>query len=192
MTQDKQEMNKKIENLIFLQNLIPGKQDSLFIESFKQNVLDKDDDEEQKQYRQQLLNQSPPKLTFRSKKEEDEFYKKEAINCSNFCCGSQVLQTNLYTHQINLVPDDNYMLSIGTGKLYEGTASKIRGELQDDIRSEPFGSTKQGQVLTGLKEFNTTLDQEVQGSPSLETKEASAKEKSRSPFQTEPKPWKEE
>lgn len=165
--ENKQKLNEQSEaqilrNLIILKNLIPGHHDSQLIERFKQSVLNQEDDEEQKKIRQQLLDETPPKLTFRNKKEEDDFYKDEANNCTSFCCGTQALESNLNTNQVTLSSNDNYMLSIGTGKLYEGTSGEISGEIQRDIHQEGFGTAKQELMIEGIQVFNSTLVQEAQ------------------------------
>lgn len=164
--QNKQEFSEQdktqaLGNLIILKNLIPGQYDSDFVRRFEQNVLSEDHDEEQKNYRLQLLNEIPPKLTFRNKTEEDDFYKKEASSCASFCCETQKLEPNANNNSVSLVSNDNYMLSVRTGRLYEGDSGEIIKQLQKDIHNERFGSSKQSMMLDGLRDFKSILNHEA-------------------------------
>nr|ABW87815.1 hypothetical protein [Legionella jamestowniensis] len=179
-------MNQAMRDFIYFQNMVPGKQESPFIQQFKQACLDSEPDEDVKQYRQQLLGNFPPILTFKNKKQEEDFYKQEAMNCSNFCCGEVVPE------QSNPSVKDNYKLSIGNGELYEGNADSVKSQLKEDINSETFGSPQQEQYLNGLKEFSTKVSERE--SPSLLTKQSEdldqSKDATSTPFKTTPKPWK--
>lgn len=186
MVQNKQERKKELENLIYFQNLVPGKQESPFIERFKQECLN--DEDENNEERKQLLNEFPPVLSF-SEQQKKKFYEDEAKNCQQFCCGSMQV-SNDALGGVSMKQQDNYMLSTGSGKLYEGSAAQIKSEIQDDIHQESFGSLKQEQGIAGLKQFDAVVSARGQSNAEVNTNEA-AEQSSYSPFQTIPKPNKE-
>lgn len=189
MTQNKLDKKKEMEQLVYFQNLVPGKQDSPFIDRFKKECLNDDDKDEVNEVRKKLLNQFPPVLSF-SEKQKEEFYAKEARNCEQFCCGSMQLSKNALL-ETSVQPRDSYMLSTGTGKLYEGSAEQIKTEIQDDIHQESFGSVKQEQGIAGLKNFDAVVAERGQSNESAADSSELAQQSSYSPFQTTPKPIKE-
>lgn len=184
--QNKQQTDQKVlQDLVFFQNLIPGKQESPLIQQFRKMCIDTEENEQVKNYREGLLNNTPPTLTFRNKQQEEDFYKKEAKNCSEFCCGGVAFQGD------SLASEDNYKLSIGNGTLYEGSAKDITTQLQKDISSETFGSSKQEQGINGLKEFSKISSQREERGFTSQQSSQSIDNTTSSPLQTEPKPWKE-
>ena len=145
--------------MIFFQNLVPGKQDSPFIDRFKESCLETEDDEELKEDREQLLTIYPPVLSFKNNKQEKEFYESEAQSCSQFCCGGVAQLSPEYNPSENTPLPDNYKLSIGTGTLYEGSASEIASKLGKDTSVERFGSPRQEQQIAGMKDFAAIVSQ---------------------------------
>lgn len=189
----KSEIEKAAKEMLFFQNMLPGLQQSPFIDRFKDRCLDPGQNEEDEvdQFRRKLLNESPPVLSFTGKKQKDKFYEEEAKNCQQFCCGGVAVTSEL--GEVSVKPQDNYLLSVGTGKFYEGSATTVKGQLKEDIYKDSFGSPKQNQEVAGLKEFEGKVAQREQESPSLSSTEAPHAEKQSglNPFQTTAKPWKE-
>ena len=191
MTYSKNELERDHGSLHYFQNLVPGKQDSPFIDRYCGECLDEEKDEEMTSARRQLLNNFPPVLSF-YEQQKKRFYEEEARRCQQFCCGGMQVQSDLLGNPV-LQQQDNYMLSVGSGKLYEGGAKGIKDEMQEDIRQEPFGSEKQQQIISGLNQFNSIVEQREAGhghSPSSATEQA-ANEQGYNPFKTTPKPTKE-
>ena len=155
---------KESDNLIYFQNLIPGQPESPFIDRFKKECLVGEEDEEERE--KLLANQFPPVLSF-TDKQKKKFYEEEAKNCQQFCCGSMTVTADPETGKPLLNSQDNYMLSTGSGKLYEGSAATIKNEMQQDIRQEPFGSANQEQAIGELNKFGKIVDQ--RGAPSEST-----------------------
>lgn len=187
MAQAKQEkMNQAMRDFIYFQNMIPGKHDAPFIQQFKQECLDSEENEDVKQYRQQLLNNFPPILTFKNKKQEEDFYNRQAMDCE-FCCGEMAMQ------QANPSMKDSYRFSMGTGELYQGNSEDIKSQLKEDINSQTFGSPKQETYIKGLNEFSAKISQREPPSFSSEQQENAdqSKNAASTPFNTKPKPWKE-
>ena len=120
-----------MQDLIYFQNLVPGEQNSPFIARFKKECLGDDEKDEVNEARQGLLNKFPPVLSF-LEDQKKKFYEDEAKKCKSFCCGN-VQISNDASGVISMKQQDKYMLSTGTGKLYEGTAGQIKKEIQDDI-----------------------------------------------------------
>lgn len=190
MAQNKYDFLNESKPLIYFQNLIPGTQDSPFIDRYKQECLTDTDGEHLE--RKQLLNEFPPVLSF-SEKQKKAFYDKEAVNCAQFCCGAMGLSQDISGNTL-LQPQDHYMLSVGSGKLYEGRASDIKSEMQEDIHQAAFGSPEQQKSIDGFKQFEEAVTQRGHKEPGLNTSEANQSlqsESGLSPFQTIPKPIKE-
>lgn len=163
MTTKKKEIVKPT-NLQYFQNLIPGVHNSPFIKRYQDECLNEENDQNTEE-RGQLLNISfPPVLSF-YEKQQKEFYEKEAQNCQQFCCGSMGLNESLSSDAF-LEKKDNYMLSIGNGKLYEGSFSTIKEEMKQNVQQKPFGSDEQEELMTGLKEFESKVTQREQPNPS--------------------------
>lgn len=183
--EEKERSNQQSNNLIYFQNLVPGYPDSQLIRDFKMHCLEQEENEELRQYREQLLNNNPPILTFRSKKEEDEFYEKEAQSCAQFCCGSFSVNADNKP-----ILQDNYNYSIGNGELYQGSSSQISTQIKSQMNATAFGSTKHEQYFDGLKVLNAnTKDRETPQFPSqARTSEQSNERGYTTPFGTTPKP----
>ncbi|STX52483.1 Uncharacterised protein [Legionella busanensis] len=177
-------MTPEIKTMILFQNLKPGIPDSSLVKDFREKCINKEEKEDKvEQQRGQLLNNFPPILVFRSKKQEKNFYEEEAERMCDFCCAGVADEGN------KLSPQDNYKLSIGSGRLYEGSADSIRMQVQEDIRKEPFGSPKQERGLKGLKEFNNLVKQvEQQNLTSSSNQEC--KTSIPNPFEIIPRPEK--
>ncbi len=177
--------DEEVEKLQFFQNLVPGKQESPFIERYKEECLNEDNEENNE--RKQLLNHFPPVLSF-YEQQKKKFYEKEAQNCQQYCCGG--MSMNMSDDEPLLEPKDHYMFSTGSGKMYEGNASSITKAVQDDIRKEPFGSAQQNQEISALQQFANIVDQRQIGtSPAKPDQSASmTQDQKYNPFQTAPKP----
>ena len=183
---------QRLQNMIFFQNLVPGIPASPFIKSFKNRVLNEDNaQDDEAKYREQLLLRTPPILSFRNKQQKEDFYKKEASDCNQFCCGGMV---PIPGPGNNHAPKDNYVLSTGSGKLYQGSANEIKSQLQQDIRTgglgEGFQSGKLDQAINGLNEFSNIVSKHNQSKMSSEPTESDqyANEEQHNPLKTQLKP----
>ncbi|CEG58480.1 hypothetical protein [Legionella fallonii] len=182
---------EEVEKLQFFQNLVPGQQKSDFINRYQAECLPEDNEENAE--RRQLLNHFPPVLSF-YEQQKKKFYEKEAQDCKQFCCGS--MSMNMNGDKAVLEPADNYMLSIGSGKLYQGSADTIKHSMQSDIRqasspnggSLPFGSPQQAQAIDGLRQFENIVAQREQGNTPAQAD--MTQDQKFNPFQTAPKPTK--
>lgn len=154
-------------SLIFFQNLVPGTQESPFIDRYKSACLN--DESAMTQMRKQLLNEFPPVLSF-NHQQKKKFYEEEARNCQQFCCGGMSLDSDLKGNSF-LEPKDHYMLSIGNGTLYEGSQDQIKDEMQTDVRQEQFGSAKQDQLISSIKHFDDLVAQRDQKPSTSKTSE---------------------
>lgn len=190
-------MNKELDKtmpelkpLIYFQNLVPGKQESPFIDRYKSECLN-DENEQDHKMRSQLLNEFPPVLSF-DEKQKKKFYEEESVRCQQFCCGFMHLSSDLSGNYF-LKPQDSYMLSIGNGKLYEGNSEHIKGEMQADVHQEPFGSAKQEQIISGIKQFDAIVAQREEDPSFSKSPESNQKseDSGHSPFKTEPNPFNE-
>ena len=174
-------------SLIYFQNLVPGTQESSFIERYKSECLN--DESAMTQMRKQLLNEFPPVLSFNIQQKK-KFYEEEARNCQQFCCAGMGLDSDLMGNSF-LKPKDNYMLSIGTGTFYEGSREQIKEEMQTDVRQEQFGSAKQEQLISGIKLFDDIVahrDQKPATSQAPELEQKSERN-TQNPFNTKPDPY---
>ena len=180
--------DEEVEKLQFFQNIVPGKQESPFIERYKEECLSEDNEENNE--RRQLLNHFPPVLSF-YEQQKKKFYEKEAQNCQQYCCGG--MSMNMSGDKPILEPKDHYMFSTGSGKMHEGNASSITKAVEDDIRKEPFGSPQQNKEIAALQQFANIVDQRQQGfSPAKPDQSADlTQDQGYSPFQTNLKPKKE-
>lgn len=167
------------KDLLYFQNLIPGTSDSPFIDRFKKQVLDDNDPDNER--RKSLLDEFPPILSFTAKQKK-KFYEDEAQNCA-FCCGG-VLRNNDTQKQT-----DNYMYSNGSGKLYEGSASQIKSQAQEDIRQEPFGSSAQSQKIAALNQFDAVVNQRGENNSPKASEATQKQTSSPSPLKTDLKPF---
>lgn len=174
----------KSEGLIYFQNLVPGAKDSPFIDRYKSEVLDDDVGSE----RHQLLNEFPPVLSF-SEAQKKKFYDGEAQNCQQFCCGGMAYNSDL-SGNYSLTQQDHYMVSTGSGTLYEGSAGDIKTQMQEDIHNQSFGSTGQNQMMDGLKQFESIVAQRVEPNAGVKSSafDLAPEEKSFNPFMTKPDP----
>ncbi len=173
------------DDLIYFQNLIPGTQDSPFIDRYKSNVLDNEPEGGINDVRRQLLLEFPPVLSF-TESQKKGFYEHEAENCENFCCGAMQVTTFLDGKQF-MQQKDSYMASTGSGKLYEGSADSIKNQMQNDIRQQSFSSNEQNQMMNGLQQFDSTVSQRGSGAVTNNSNEL-APEQTRlnNPFLTKP------
>lgn len=181
----------KLDNqeLIFFQNLVPGTQNSPFIDRYKDAYLK---DEPLNSERQFFLNAFPPVLSFFEKQKKD-FYTQEAQNCTQFCCGGMGVSYGI-EGDVNFKTLDNYMFSSGSGTLYEGSASNIKSQIQSDIQQSGFGSKQQNDLISGLQQFNSAISERAQrmGIESPHMSEMTGPEDSSfNPFKTSPIPPKE-
>lgn len=176
---------EEVEKLQFFQNLVPGTPNSPFIERYKEECLSEDNEENNE--RSQLLNHFPPVLSF-YEQQKKKFYEKEAQNCQQYCCGGMAM--NMSGDKPSWEPKDHYMLSTGSGKMYEGSSSSITKAVQDDIRKEPFGSPQQNKEISALQQFANIVDQRQQGaSPAKPGQSADmAQSQQFNPFKTDFKP----
>ncbi|WP_392537200.1 hypothetical protein [Legionella sp. 227] len=189
MTQNKQEQPIQFNEMIFFQNLVPGKQQSPLIDHYRSNVLDEERDEHIKQQRNALLMEFPPILSFRDEKQKKKFYDDEAKNCQQFCCGGMNPLSAAFIRDIAFVPKDDYVYSSGNGELYQGSQKEIGSAIKEGINQVPFGSSGQKQLMDSLKTFDATVTQRSQSTDSIETESPTLGEmKSPNPFNTTPKP----
>ncbi len=173
--------NSKAQDLICFQNLVPGQQESPFIERFIDVCLGDEEADERKQ----LLDEIPPVLSFSNEGQKKSFYDDEAKNCQQFCCRGVSVESELGDSDKTVLKSiDNYMYSIGLDKVYEGSADNIKEQMQEEVGQEAFGGTKQKQIVDGLKQFESVVE-----------KRGEAQALSKSPEKTEetsraPKPTK--
>ncbi|CAM4498110.1 MAG: hypothetical protein LEGION0403_FIIPPAGN_01724 [Legionella sp.] len=175
--------------LIFFQNLVPGIQNSPFIDRYKDVYLK---DEAPNSERNLFLNAFPPVLSF-FEKQKKEFYAQEAKNCSQFCCGGMGMSHGI-EGDVNFNALDNYMFSAGSGTLYEGSANNIKSQIQNDIQQSGFGSQQQNDLISGLKQFNSAISDRTlrmaMESPQM-SEMTGPEDSSFNPFKTSPTPPKE-
>jgi hypothetical protein len=176
------------EGLIYFQNLVPGTKDSPFIDRYKSEVLDNDPVDDLNTERRQLLNEFPPVLSF-YENEKKKFYEKEAGSCMSFCCGG-VARISSLNGDVDMQKQDHYMVSTGSGTLYEGSAGDIKTQMQEDTHKQTFGSTEQAHILNGLKQFESIVTQRDDPNAAVKSNafELAPEEKSYNPFVTKPDP----
>ncbi|KTC79561.1 hypothetical protein [Legionella cherrii] len=189
MTQNKQEQPIQFNEMIFFQNLVPGKQQSPLIDHYRSNVLDEEKDENIKQQRNALLMEFPPILSFRDEQQKKKFYDDEAKKCQQFCCGGMNPLSAAFISDIAFVPKDDYVYSSGNGELYQGSQKEIGSAIKEGISQIPFGSSGQEKLMDSLKTFNETVTQRSQSTGSIETESPTLGEiKSPNPFDMTSKP----
>ncbi|WP_058535720.1 hypothetical protein [Legionella saoudiensis] len=180
----------KLDNqqLIFFQNLVPGTQNSPFIDRYKDTYLK---DEPPNSERKLFLNAFPPVLSF-YEKQKKEFYDKEAENCTQFCCGAMGV-SNSIDGSVSFKNLDKYMFSSGSGTLYEGSANNIKSQIQNDIQQSGFGSKQQNDLIAGLQQFNSAISERTQriGLESPLSEMTGPDDSPFNPFKTSPTPPKE-
>lgn len=166
--------------LLYFQNLVPGLRNSEFIQRYREACLT---DGEPTEEREDLLTQSPPILTFKAEQKK-EFYEAEAKSCSEFCCGGMQPVEDVD----DLQQTDNYMVSVGTGALYEGRSDEVQNQMAADAKKEPFGSESQESLIKGIHKFRESVKQRE---AAFTGKEASAPEENpgrmATPFETSSK-----
>ncbi len=190
MSQNKQEQAPiQLGNMIFFQNLVPGLQKSPLIDHFRLKCLDTENNESLKRQREALLMEFPPILSFISKKQKDQFYEKEAINCKQFCCGGMTPISASFVNDIAFTPTDHYVFSPGSGQLYEGSQETIGNTIKDDVAQQQFGSSSQKALMDSLATFDKAVTERTQSSATMEIESPSLTEiKSLNPFDMTPKP----
>ncbi|KTD41315.1 hypothetical protein [Legionella parisiensis] len=190
MSQNKQEQAPvQLGKMIFFQNLVPGQQKSPLIDHFRLECIDTENNESLKKQREALLMEAPPILSFVSKKQKEQFYENEAINCKQFCCGGLTPISPSFVNDIAFTPSDHYVFSPGSGQLYEGNQKTIGNTIKDDIGQEQFGSLSQKALMDGLATFDKAVTERTQSSATIEVESPSLTEmKSPNPFDMTPKP----
>ncbi|CAM3024031.1 Uncharacterised protein [Legionella steigerwaltii] len=190
MTQNKQDQKPiQLSEMIFFQNLVPGKQQSPLIDHYRSEVLNKEEDGQMKQRREALLMEFPPVLSFRDEQQKKEFYDEEAKCRKQFCCGGLNPLSAAFISEIGFSPKDDYVFSPGNGQFYEGSQKTIGNTIKGDISREPFGSASQEELMEGLKTFDDTVAQRTQSSTTFEPESPTLAEiKSPNPFDITNKP----
>lgn len=174
------------QSMIYFQNLVPGVQKSPLIDDFKHSILG-DSEEVDNSERSQLLNHFPPVLSFADQQQKKKFYDDEAAQCRQFCCGG-MKPSQAAGESAKLQPIDHYMLSTGSGTLFEGSAASIKTEMQTAVHQESFGSERQSQLINGLNQFNAIVSEREQMTSDNENQMSQSKDTAPNPFQTTPKP----
>ncbi|MCE0723757.1 MULTISPECIES: hypothetical protein [Legionella] len=190
MSQNKQEQAPiQLGKMIFFQNLVPGLQESPLVNRFRSECLDKENDESLKKQREALLMEFPPILSFVSKKQKEQFYEQEAMNCKQFCCGGMTPISSSFVSDIIFTPKDDYVFSPGNGQLYEGSQKAIGNTIKEDMNQEQFGSPSQKALMDGLAGFDKTVTERTRSSATVEIESPSLTEvKSPNPFDMTFKP----
>ncbi|KTD68260.1 MULTISPECIES: hypothetical protein [Legionella] len=179
----------QLGDMIFFQNLVPGKQQSPLIDHYRSNVLNAEKDEHMKQQREALLMEYPPILSFHNDQQKKEFYDEEAKCRKQFCCGALNPLTAAFINDIAFSPKDDYVFSSGNGQFYTGSQKAIGNAIKGDISQAPFGSTSQQELMSDLKAFDDTVAQRGQSTTTFDSDSpALAEIKSPNPFNIIPKP----
>ena len=149
--------NKKKENdRIYFQNLVPGKQNSPLIDAFRQFLVEDERNEAECYKSKQLLMSSPPVLSFSNDANKKYFYESQAKKCTEFCCGGVEISHDALG-KTSMNNKNHYLVSIGTGHVYEGPAKEIQKEIKNDLDKAAFGSEEQTKGIEGLKKFNAIV-----------------------------------
>lgn len=165
-----------LAQMIYVQNLVIGEQQSLLIEHFKSECIAFEKNEALKKQREQLLLVQPPILSFRDESQEKNFYEHQAQKNQPFCCGRMSQLSTQFMSDIVFSPKDDYAFSLGDGKFYAGSQKAIDEKIKQEISQTSFGGPSQNALMAGLKNFNATVAQRSQSNASVSIKEPSLSE----------------
>ena len=84
------------------------------------------------------------------------FYESQAKKCTEFCCGGVEISHDALG-KTSMNNKNHYLVSIGTGYVYEGPAKEIQKEIKNDLDKAAFGSEEQTKGIEGLKKFNAIV-----------------------------------